>query len=84
MPTMMITKETYGSVDCHMMALFVTTTEAQVVAIFIKWRGVSSSMVCSVSWVLFFDVYFLVWYLKICEVIVVPTMMISKETYGSC
>ena len=71
-------------VDCHMMDLFVTTTEAQVVAIFMKWRGVSSSMGCAVCLVLFFRVYVLVWYLKICQFIVVPTMIITKETYGSC
>ena len=71
-------------VDCHMVDLFVTTTEAQVVAMFMKWRGVNSSMVCAVCLVSFSYVYVLVWYLKICKPIVVPTMTITKETYGSC
>ena len=51
--------------NCRMMDPFVTTTEAQVLAIFVKWRGVSSSMLCAVSEVLFLHVYVLVWYLKI-------------------
>ena len=44
-------------VDCRMMDLFVTTTEAHVVALFMRWRGFSSPMLCAVSWVLFFHVY---------------------------